>query len=68
MSTPSTKAPIYPRNTWYVAASATEVTDKPLGRQICGERMVFYRALEGRIAAVEDFCPPGCALVVGPRL
>ena len=49
--------PTYPRNTWYVAATAAEVTDKPLGRQICGERIVFYRALEGKMAAVEDFCP-----------
>jgi vanillate O-demethylase monooxygenase subunit len=28
-----------------------------LGRQICGEKMVFYRGLENRVAAVEDFCP-----------
>ena len=53
----TTKQAIYPRNTWYVAATSAEVTDKPLGRQICGERMVFYRALEGKMAAVEDFCP-----------
>ena len=32
-------------------------TDKPLGRQICGEKMVFYRGPEGKVAAVEDFCP-----------
>lgn len=55
MSNPQART--YPRNTWYVAATAAEVTDKPLGRQICGERMVLYRAQEGRIAAVEDFCP-----------
>ncbi|RGE45982.1 aromatic ring-hydroxylating dioxygenase subunit alpha [Comamonas testosteroni] len=53
----TTKQAIYARNTWYVAASSAEVTDKPLGRQICGERIVFYRALEDKIAAVEDFCP-----------
>ena len=57
MNTPNTQEQIYPRNTWYVAASSAEVTDKPMGRQICGERMVFYRALENKIAAVEDFCP-----------
>jgi vanillate O-demethylase monooxygenase subunit len=47
----------FPRNTWYVAASSGEVADQPLGRQICNERIVFYRTQEGRIAAVEDFCP-----------
>ncbi len=31
------------KNAWYVAATAAEVQDKPLGRTICGEPMVFYR-------------------------
>ena len=48
---------MYPKNTWYVACTPDEIADKPLGRQICGEKMVFYRGLEGRVAAVEDFCP-----------
>ena len=49
---------IFPKNTWYVAATSDEVpADKPFGRQICNERVVLYRAQEGRIAAVEDFCP-----------
>lgn len=48
---------MYPQNAWYVACTPDELQDKPLGRQICGERMVFYRAHEGRVAAVEDFCP-----------
>ena len=48
----------FPRNTWYVAATSDEVgTDKPFGRQICNERITFYRAEGGKIAAVEDFCP-----------
>jgi vanillate O-demethylase monooxygenase subunit len=45
------------KNTWYVACTADEVTDKPLGRTICGERIVFYRGKENQIAAVENFCP-----------
>lgn len=49
---------IFPKNTWYVAATSDEVTaDKPFGRQICNERIVLYRAQEGKVAAVEDFCP-----------
>jgi vanillate O-demethylase monooxygenase subunit len=45
------------KNTWYVACASSDVTDKPLGRKICNEMMVFYRGDEGKIAALEDFCP-----------
>ena len=31
--------------------------DKPLGRQICGEPLVFYRDAKGQVVALEDFCP-----------
>lgn len=48
---------MYPKNTWYVACTPDEIADKPLGRQICGERIAFYRGAEGKVAAVEDFCP-----------
>jgi vanillate O-demethylase monooxygenase subunit len=48
---------MFPRNTWYVAATSAELTDKPLARQICGQKIAFYRDGEGRVAAVEDFCP-----------
>ncbi|MPS25710.1 MAG: aromatic ring-hydroxylating dioxygenase subunit alpha [Alcaligenaceae bacterium] len=45
------------KNTWYVACTPDEVAEKPLGRQICGERMVFYRGQDGKVSALEDFCP-----------
>ena len=45
------------RNAWYVAATLDEIADKPLGRQICGERVVVYRLSDGSVAALEDFCP-----------
>ncbi|NBZ99352.1 MAG: aromatic ring-hydroxylating dioxygenase subunit alpha, partial [Betaproteobacteria bacterium] len=45
------------KNTWYVACQAHEITDKPLGRKICNEAMVFYRNGEGKVSAVQDFCP-----------
>jgi len=48
---------MYPKNTWYVACTPDEIATKPLGRQICGEKIVFYRARENQVAAVEDFCP-----------
>ncbi|USX23121.1 aromatic ring-hydroxylating dioxygenase subunit alpha [Oxalobacteraceae bacterium OTU3REALA1] len=48
---------MYPKNTWYVACTPDEIETKPLGRQICGEKIVFYRGAEGKVAAVEDFCP-----------
>ncbi len=48
---------MFQKNTWYVAATADEVLAKPLGRMVCGERMVFFRGLDNRVAALEDFCP-----------
>jgi vanillate O-demethylase monooxygenase subunit len=48
---------MFPKNTWYVACTPDEIADKPLGRQICGEKIVFFRGPEGNVAAVEDFCP-----------
>ena len=54
------------KNTWYVAATPDEIDSKPLGRQICGERIAFYRGPEGKACAVEDFCPHrGAALSLG---
>jgi vanillate O-demethylase monooxygenase subunit len=45
------------RNAWYVACTPEEIDSKPLGRMVCGERIVFYRGPEGQVAALEDFCP-----------
>ncbi|MBR0565053.1 aromatic ring-hydroxylating dioxygenase subunit alpha [Azoarcus sp. L1K30] len=47
----------FPVDTWYVACTPDEIADKPLGRRICGEPIAFYRGPEGRVAAVEDWCP-----------
>lgn len=46
---------MFQKNAWYVACTPDEIADKPLGRRICGEPMVFYRAAEDRVAALEDF-------------
>ena len=57
---------MYPKNAWYVACTPDEIDDKPLGRMICGEQMVFYRPQDGQVAALEDFCPHrGAALSLG---
>ncbi len=48
---------MFPRNAWYVACTPDEIDEKPLGRQICGEHIVFYRGQDGQVAALEDFCP-----------
>src|SRR5262245_27676036 len=45
------------RDTWYVACTDDELTDRPLGRTICGEAIVFFRSGPGQVAALEDFCP-----------
>ncbi|MBO1768185.1 aromatic ring-hydroxylating dioxygenase subunit alpha [Allobranchiibius sp. GilTou38] len=46
----------WPRNQWYVAAYAAEVTDELMARTICGEPMVFYRASDGEAVALADRC------------
>lgn len=57
---------MFPKNTWYVACTPDEIESKPLGRTICGERIAFYRGQEGKVCAVEDFCPHrGAALSLG---
>lgn len=48
---------MFPVNTWYVACTTEEVTDKPLTRKICNQDIVFYRKADGQIVALEDFCP-----------
>lgn len=48
---------MFPKNAWYVACTPDELAGKPLGRRICDEPMVFYRGEDGRVAALEDFCP-----------
>ena len=44
-------------NAWYVACTPHEIDDKPLGRTVCTQPIVFYRGADGQVAALEDFCP-----------
>ena len=45
------------RNAWYVACMSDEVKGRPLGRRVCGERIVFFRDEHGVVSGLEDFCP-----------
>lgn len=45
------------RNAWYVGAWAEELDEKPLGRTLLGEAIVFYRKADGGVAALQDRCP-----------
>ena len=48
---------MYVRNAWYVAASSDEIGAAPLGRTLCGQRMVVFRGAGGAVSVLEDFCP-----------
>ena len=48
---------MFPKNAWYVACTPAEIDEKPLGRTVCGERIVFFRGPQGQAAALEDWCP-----------
>jgi vanillate O-demethylase monooxygenase subunit len=48
---------MFPKNTWYVAATSDEVQDAPFARKICNRDIVFFRNKSGNIVALEDFCP-----------
>jgi phenylpropionate dioxygenase-like ring-hydroxylating dioxygenase large terminal subunit len=47
---------MFPRNAWYVAAWAHELSREPLARKILGEDVVLFRQLDGTPAALEDQC------------
>lgn len=44
------------RNAWYLAAWHEEVADRPFGRSILGEPLVFFRTRDGTPKAVADRC------------
>lgn len=44
------------KNVWYVVCMFDEIESKFLGCQICGEKIVFYCGVEGKVVVVEDFC------------
>jgi len=49
--------PIYPKNCWYVAAHAADVTEELFARTVLNQPLIFWRTAEGRVAMLEDRCP-----------
>lgn len=45
------------KNAWYLAAWASEIGDRPLGRMIAGEPIAIFRQESGALAAIGDRCP-----------
>ena len=41
-------------NQWYAAALPRELTEKPIGRTICGQAIVMYRTASGQAVALDD--------------
>ncbi|MFY0567691.1 Rieske 2Fe-2S domain-containing protein [Archangium lansingense] len=51
---------------WYPLAWSRELGRRPLGVSLLGRRLVLFRGQEGRVAALEDFCPHrGVSLSLG---
>lgn len=50
-------APNYPRDQWWVAATADEVTRLPMQRWILDYPVVLYRKEDGGVVALDDRCP-----------
>jgi phenylpropionate dioxygenase-like ring-hydroxylating dioxygenase large terminal subunit len=47
---------MFVRNTWYVAAWADEVENRPLARTFLNTPVVLFRGAAGTVAALEDRC------------
>jgi phenylpropionate dioxygenase-like ring-hydroxylating dioxygenase large terminal subunit len=57
------------RKQWYIVLSSGEVKDRPVGMTRMGEKLVFWRDSEGRVACLRDRCVHrGVALSAGKLL
>lgn len=48
---------MYPKNCWYVAAHAHEITDALFARTLLNQAVILWRTSDGAVAALEDRCP-----------
>ena len=48
---------MFPKNCWYVASHAPELTDALFARTLVNQAVVLWRTADGTIAALEDRCP-----------
>lgn len=46
----------FPLNQWYVAGFSWQLKDKPVGRTILNEQIVFFNDENGKTCAIEDRC------------
>ncbi len=54
-TTDETRTP-FPLDQWYVAALSKELTDQPLARTLLCQKVVMFRAGDGKASALEDRC------------
>jgi vanillate O-demethylase monooxygenase subunit len=47
----------FARNQWYAGLWSEELDKNPVGRQILGEKVVFYRTESGKAVVLENACP-----------
>lgn len=57
---------MFPHQAWYVACTAADIDDKPLGRTVCQQRLVFYLTPEEQ--AANDPFTPCCSRARTPLL
>lgn len=48
---------MFPRNCWYVAAHAHEITGALFARTFLNQPVILWRGADGAVAALEDRCP-----------
>lgn len=48
---------LWPKNCWYVAAHAHEITEELYARTVCNQPLIFWRQGDGTVAALADRCP-----------
>ena len=48
---------MFPKNCWYVAAHAHEVTEELFARMFLNQAVIVWRGADGNVAALEDRCP-----------
>ena len=51
------KSMTFLKNTWYVAAQASELGAEIITRKICNEQIALFRKESGDVAAIQDRCP-----------
>lgn len=47
---------MFVRSAWYVAAWSDDLSKRPIARRICDEPVVLFRAPDGTVAALADYC------------